>query len=128
MPIRHVVVFTFRPGTSPEQVAELKRRLEELPAVVPQIRAYQVGPDATDGTDNYDFAVTGEFDSLDDFEEAIRSLALLDHPSLKGLLRRVVGKVFNDVEIKGWCKEQEQRNASARLAEIARPQAASAAA
>ncbi len=43
-------------------------------------------------------------------EEAIRSLAALDHPSLKGLLRRVVGKIFNDVEIKGWCKEQEQLN------------------
>ena len=44
-------------------------------------------------------------------EEAIRSLAPLTHPSLKGLLRRVVGKVFNDVEIQGWCKEQEAENA-----------------
>ena len=51
-------------------------------------------------------------------EEAIRSLALLDHPSLKGLLRRVVGKIFNDVEIKGWCKEQEQSNSATRLAEV----------
>ena len=48
-------------------------------------------------------------------EEAIRSLADLENPNLKGLLRRVLGKIFNDVEIKGWCKEQEQRNA-ARLA------------
>lgn len=45
-------------------------------------------------------------------EEAIRSLAELEHPSLKGLLRRIVGKIFNDVEIKGWCKEQEQKNAA----------------
>ncbi len=52
-------------------------------------------------------------------EEAIRSLAALEHPSLKGLLRRVVGKIFNDVEIKGWCKEQEQKNAEQRLAEVA---------
>ena len=44
-------------------------------------------------------------------EEAIRSLAQLENPSLKGLLRRVVGKIFNDVEIRGWCKEQEQLNA-----------------
>ena len=48
-------------------------------------------------------------------EDAIRSLADLENPNLKGLLRRVLGKIFNDVEIKGWCKEQEQRNA-ARLA------------
>jgi geranylgeranyl pyrophosphate synthase len=52
-------------------------------------------------------------------EEAIRSLAALEHPSLKGLLRRVVGKIFNDVEIKGWCKEQEQRNAANRPVETA---------
>ncbi len=38
-------------------------------------------------------------------EQAIRSLQDLEHPSLKGLLRRVVGKIFNDTEIKGWCKE-----------------------
>lgn len=50
-------------------------------------------------------------------EEAVRSLAPLENPSLKGLLRRVVGKIFNDVEIKGWCKEQEQRNALRQGAE-----------
>ena len=43
-------------------------------------------------------------------EEAIRCLAQLETPNLKGLLRRVVGKIFNDVEIKGWCKEQETMN------------------
>lgn len=43
-------------------------------------------------------------------EEAIRSLADLDHASLKGLLRRVLGKIFNDTEIKGWCKEFEAKN------------------
>jgi geranylgeranyl diphosphate synthase type II len=47
-------------------------------------------------------------------EEAIRSLGDLQNPSLKGLLRRVVGKIFNDTEIKGWCKEFEQKNGVAR--------------
>ncbi len=45
-------------------------------------------------------------------EEAIRSLADLKNASLKGLLRRVVGKIFNDLEIKGWCSEFEARNAA----------------
>ena len=40
-------------------------------------------------------------------EEAIRSLRELENPNLKGLLRRVIGKIFNDVEIKGWCKEHQ---------------------
>ena len=30
----------------------------------------------------------------------------------------MIGKIFNDVEIKGWCKEQEQRNAAMRLEEV----------
>jgi geranylgeranyl diphosphate synthase, type II len=41
-------------------------------------------------------------------EEAIRSLRDLENPNLKGLLRRVIGKIFNDVEIKGWCKEHQE--------------------
>lgn len=43
-------------------------------------------------------------------EQAVRSLGELENPNLKGLLRRVIGKIFNDTEIKGWCKEFEQRN------------------
>jgi geranylgeranyl pyrophosphate synthase len=43
-------------------------------------------------------------------EEAIRSLSALENGSLKGLLRRTLGKIFNDVEIKGWCKEHEATN------------------
>jgi geranylgeranyl pyrophosphate synthase len=47
-------------------------------------------------------------------EEAIRSLRELENPNLKGLLRRVLGKIFNDAEIKGWCKEFEQKNGVTR--------------
>jgi hypothetical protein len=43
-------------------------------------------------------------------EEAIRCLRDLENPNLKGLLRRVIGKIFNDTEIKGWCKEFEEKN------------------
>jgi geranylgeranyl pyrophosphate synthase len=48
-------------------------------------------------------------------EQAIRTLPSLQHASLKGLLRRVVGKVFR-VEIKGWCSEFETRDAADREA------------
>jgi geranylgeranyl pyrophosphate synthase len=48
-------------------------------------------------------------------EEAIRTLTDLENPSLKGLLRRVVSKIFG-VEIKGWCSEFETRNAAGREA------------
>jgi geranylgeranyl pyrophosphate synthase len=48
-------------------------------------------------------------------EEAVRALPELENASLKGLLRRVVGKIFQ-VEIKGWCSEFETRNAASRAA------------
>ncbi len=38
-------------------------------------------------------------------EEAVRALADLENPNLKGLLRRVIGKIFDETEIKGWCSE-----------------------
>ena len=49
-------------------------------------------------------------------EQAIRSLADLEQASLKGLLRRVVGKIFNELEVRGWCSEFEARNAAGREA------------
>jgi geranylgeranyl pyrophosphate synthase len=48
-------------------------------------------------------------------EQAVRTLPSLQHASLKGLLRRVVGKIFR-VEIKGWCSEFEARDAAGRQA------------
>ncbi len=44
-------------------------------------------------------------------EQAIRTLPELQHASLKGLLRRVVGRIFR-AEIEGWCREFETRNAA----------------
>jgi len=51
-------------------------------------------------------------------EEAIRSLREVENPNLKGLLRRVIGKIFNDTEIKGWCKEFETKNIASRATAV----------
>ena len=48
-------------------------------------------------------------------EQAVRVLLDVQNPSLKGLLRRVVGKIFS-VEIRSWCREFETRNAASRPA------------
>ena len=37
--------------------------------------------------------------------EAIGSLVGIDNPNLKGLLRRVIGKIFNETEFNAWCQE-----------------------
>ncbi|MEM8933473.1 MAG: polyprenyl synthetase family protein [Acidobacteriota bacterium] len=45
-------------------------------------------------------------------EEAIKHLRRLDDANVKGLLRRVLGKIFDDLQIEGWCREHEARNAA----------------
>lgn len=59
-------------------------------------------------------------------ETAIRSLQELDNANLKGLLRRVIGKIFNDLEIKGWCREFEVKNGVREDEENAATEAAEA--
>ena len=56
-------------------------------------------------------------------ETAIRALQDVDNQNLKGLLRRVVGKIFNDLEIKGWCREFEVKNGTAENPEPANTKA-----
>lgn len=48
---------------------------------------------------------------LDDYKtEAVRALEPLGNAALKGLLRRVVGRIFNETEWNTWCREiQEAR-------------------
>jgi geranylgeranyl pyrophosphate synthase len=67
---------------------------------------------------------TGAYDKstlmLETYKEAaIRSLQEVELPNLKGLLRRVIGKIFNELEIKGWCREFEQKNLNPELREQA---------
>lgn len=49
-------------------------------------------------------------------DQAVKSLQALESINLKGLLRRVLGKIFDDLEIKDWCREYEARNAADREA------------
>jgi geranylgeranyl pyrophosphate synthase len=49
-------------------------------------------------------------------EDAVRSLRFLSNATLKGLLRRVVGKIFGEQLIEGYCSEFEARNAASRTA------------
>ena len=53
-------------------------------------------------------------------EDAVRSLRFLSSPTLKGLMRRIVGKIFGETLIEGYCSEFEARNAAGRAA-IAQP-------
>jgi len=39
--------------------------------------------------------------------QAIRSLGALENQGLKGLLRRIVGRIFDEIEFDGWCAERQ---------------------
>jgi geranylgeranyl pyrophosphate synthase len=61
-----------------------------------------------------DLAVEARAQELLDFykNEAIRSLCGLDNTQLKGLLRRVVGRIFNEVEFMGCCNDYQAGDAA----------------
>jgi hypothetical protein len=72
--IRHVVVFRFTDGTTADQKEAVRAALRRLPELIPEIRAYRFGDDLGLRDDNYEFAVTADFDDIDGF------LVYRDHP------------------------------------------------
>lgn len=47
-------------------------------------------------------------------EEAVRSLQTLENPTIKGLLRRVLGKIFDQARMETFCRESASRDAAGR--------------
>ena len=64
--IRHVAVFTFVPGFTPEQRAEWMAMVADLPSQIPQIRSMSVGEDLLHGPSSHEIAIVADFDSLAD--------------------------------------------------------------
>lgn len=65
--IRHVAVFRWKPGTSEAAVARVTEGLRALPALVPSLRAYDVGPDLGLAEGQWDYAVVADFDDAEGF-------------------------------------------------------------
>jgi Stress responsive A/B Barrel Domain len=64
---RHVVLFTWTEDATQEQQQMVADELRKLPAAIPELRAYHVGPDAGVNTGNFAFAVVADFDSVQDY-------------------------------------------------------------
>lgn len=73
--LRHVAVFRWNEGTTPEQVEVVAAALRALPAQVPSIRSYEVGADLGLGEGRWDFAVVASFDDAEGYQ------AYVDHPA-----------------------------------------------
>lgn len=82
--LRHVVVFTWKPGVTVAQVEALTSGLARLPSQIPEIRAYRFGPDAGLYEGNGAYAVSADFDDPAAFAR------YLGHPAHQALIDDLV--------------------------------------
>ncbi|MDA0562734.1 Dabb family protein [Streptomonospora sp. S1-112] len=80
MTLRHIALFKWAEGVTPDQVAEVGRLLAPLPDAITQLRAYAFGPDAGISEGAYDFAVVADVDDEEGF------IAYRDHPEHQAAL------------------------------------------
>jgi hypothetical protein len=81
---RHAVLFTWKEGTTPQQVEKIAAELRTLPGSITELRAYHVGPDAGLNPGNYQFAVVADFDSEADY------LVYRDHPAHRAIITEYI--------------------------------------
>ena len=62
--IRHVALFRWTPEATQEQKQRVAAELRRLPALLPALRAYQVGPDLGLAEGNFEFAVVADLSRL----------------------------------------------------------------
>lgn len=65
---RHVALFRFIPEATAEQRQAALDGLRSLPAQIPELVDYRVGPDVGTAEDNFDLAVVADFDVPEHFE------------------------------------------------------------
>lgn len=86
----HVAVFRWVPGTTSAQVADVTAALRTLPAAIPELRSYSVGPDAGLVDGNWDYAVVAIFDGADDWR------TYTDHPSHQQIIHDLIVPIRGD--------------------------------
>jgi hypothetical protein len=88
--IRHVALLTFADGTTDAQVQSIAEALSTLPALIPQLVSYAIGPDLGLNEANASFAVVADCRSVEDYglyrdhPEHRRIIAELIAPALAG--------------------------------------------
>ena len=78
--IRHVVLFRWTDEATPEQKQRAADELGRLPALVPSLRTFSLGPDLGINQGNFDFAVAADFDDVDGY------LAYRDHAEHRAIV------------------------------------------
>ncbi len=82
--IRHVVMFRWTAEATEEQKRQVAAELRRLPALLPVLRAYHVGPDLGLAEGNFEFAVVADFDDLEGWQ------VYRDHPEHRDIIARFI--------------------------------------
>jgi hypothetical protein len=81
--LKHIVFMKFKPEVAEADIAEIKRGLGVLPAVIPEIKAFEFGQDSLHTERSWDFALVSAFDDL----EAMKRYQV--HPDHQVVLKKV---------------------------------------
>ncbi len=81
-------MFRWTADATEMRLAELRAALEELPAMVPTIRSYYVGPDVGMNAGNFEFAVVADFENVDGY------LVYRDHPAHQRVIAEHIAPVM----------------------------------
>jgi hypothetical protein len=82
--IRHVSLLTFVDEATDADVRDIERALAELPARLPQLRAYRFGRDLGIDAGNSTFAVVADVDTIEDY------VAYRDDPEHQRILAELI--------------------------------------
>jgi hypothetical protein len=85
--IRHAVLLVWKQEATARQKAEVASQIATLPALVPMIRAFASGADVGAIGNNYDFAVTADFDDVAGY------LAYRDHPLHQEIIDKYIAPI-----------------------------------
>lgn len=85
---RHVVMFTWTDEASDEQKQRVAERLAALPGLIPELRAYDFGPDAGMNPGNKDFVVVADFADREAY------LTYRDHPDHRAAIDECITPIL----------------------------------
>lgn len=82
---RHVVLLTFTPETTDEEIAAIAEALRSLPPLIPELKNYVVGVDAGVSDGNAGIAVVADCDDQAGWE------TYRDHPEHQRIIAELIG-------------------------------------
>lgn len=83
-------MFRWADGTTDQQVQALREALGALPAAIPELRDYRVGPDAGLVEENWDFVVVADVD------DAAAWRAYVGHPDHRKVITEFIGPMHTE--------------------------------